>query len=250
MKKQKTLVDFIRGNYNWLIALTTVVALITSQIIRFVNYIKFEMYKGYFGLDITNINYGTSDLIYGTIISAMLLACFYSMLFCYKEIIPNLKNKKYGFLYINIVIILFVNYFFIIFNTQAKFNIKEYIILICAEVLILIFSSKMRKKYIDVIDKIKNKEDLKNYAIIMPFTFIFFILSISYLSIPNYNKNTEFRIINNNQVVVYYDDTDYIVLNCEIKGVSIKIYYGTQKRISSLDTETKKIKFDTVSMEK
>jgi len=252
MEYKEKIIGFMKENYSWVIAITTMVVLITSQVIRFVNYIKIEVYMKYFGLNIVNVNYNANNLIYDTIIAIIFLACFYSMLFCYKESIVNFKKKNYTFFVLNIVIIILVNCYYLIFNSYIGFNFRDFIILVFLEFAITIFLFKVEKRYLTKINETEDlnilKTYLKNYFLSLPFLIIILIIIISSLSVTNIQKIDEFRVINDKLVVLHYDNTDYLVLNCEVKGNVINIYYGTQKRVSSFNLETKINKFKRVNI--
>lgn len=67
-----------------------------------------------------------------------------------------------------------------------------------------------------------------------------FVLTFSLTGVKNY------RIINNNKVIVYSNSDYYLTLDCEIEDNKLIMYKGKQNKISTEDVYSELIEFDEV----
>lgn len=250
MKNNITL-KIIKDNYSWFIAILTLIAIATSQLIRFLNYIKISIFNDYFGLSLSSASYNSSDLFYDSIIGIVFLFCLYSMMLLYREVVIDYRNKNYIFLLFKSLTILFVNTIYLGIINKMNINIVDLTVLIFFEVIIILIIEKIFEKY-RLFEKNITKDNfkifIKNYFLFLPFALVMLLLCTTFLFKLNIQRIDKFRIIDENLVVLHYDGDNYIVMECEIINDTIKIYYGTQKRINSLNIETDFRQFSEVKV--
>lgn len=77
---------------------------------------------------------------------------------------------------------------------------------------------------------------------------MFLILILLFSNAFSFINNKEFRIINENKVVVYTTRDYYLLFNCKIINNEIKIYKGTQTKIDNINVESKLSVFKSVAI--
>ncbi len=60
--------------------------------------------------------------------------------------------------------------------------------------------------------------------------------------------NKEYRIINNDKVIVYTTNDYYLILDCEIRNNELIIYKGKQTKINNENVISKLISFDEIKL--
>jgi|GEM_PF-1460131 len=229
----------LQKNYGWIVALITGVGIITINVLKFIEYITSNIYFSYYGIDRNFYQYNNRGFIFDLCFSILFMFAFYSLCYCYKEIylIFTNKLKKKKTLFLNLAIIIFSNiYVLLAFNDG--FNLMESIIcfffLVVLEIISAIIISKTLDKSQDDSYAKNNINEIKSYLKLFPFLIIIMIFCMSLKSVIELRMQTEFRIINNNKVIVYSTEDYFLTLDCAIlKDGELKIYKGTQEKIKN-----------------
>ena len=88
------------------------------------------------------------------------------------------------------------------------------------------------------------KRDLINYFKVLPFILIFLIILHSTRIYINLAYQKQYRIINDNKVIVYSTNNYYITLDCEINDNQLTIYKGSQEKIENNNIKSQLTKFN------
>lgn len=248
-KENIHIIKVIRKNYTWIIAGLTFLGVIVSNGLKFIEFITGQTYFWYFGIDHNLYNYSDKNFIYGLCLSIIFILALFSVLYCFKQIEENIKKNeifKWENL-INILLILISN-FYIIITTPGQLNlisiIINIIILIIFEFMIsLIFFGK---------EKESTREQLKRYLInyikVLPFIIISLIIMNSFRTYLNLIYQKQYKIIDNNKVIVYSTNEYYITLDCDINNNELIIYKGNQEKIENDNVKSQLKKFNKVEM--
>ena len=123
----------------------------------------------------------------------------------------------------------------------------------------LVFKSennKKEKKQKNQKEKIKNGNVIKetksevviNYVKSLIFVTIIWIFCNSARVILNLELLKQYRIINDNKVIVYSNNDYYITLDCDIMNNELIIYKGHQEKINNTNVYSISKKFDKVTI--
>lgn len=239
----------IQNNYAWVIAGLTFLGVIVSNVLRFIEYITSQAYFLYFGIDHNLYNYSDKNFIYELCLSIIFILAFVSVFYCFKQIRENIKKKewlKWENL-INILLILISN-LYITITTPGQQNIMPIIITV---VILIIFEFIMsfiffKKEKESTQEQLKR--DLINYIKILPFIIIFLIVIKSSRIYLNLTYQKQYKIVNDNRVIVYSTNDYYITLDCDIDNNEIVIYKGSQEKIENNNVKSQLTKFNKVEM--
>ncbi|MGE5456509.1 MAG: hypothetical protein ACM3O4_05355 [Ignavibacteriales bacterium] len=231
----KKALEFFQKNYTWLIAVATVVGIIISNIFKFVEYITANVYFSYYGLNINLYKYDDRNFFYGLCLSLLFMLASYSLIYCIRQLYLDCKNKIFKFnRFISNFLVIAMSNIYIISISNIELTISNlsinFLVLVLFEFILSIIIFK-------VIPNENIKNDSKYYIItyfkLLPFLIIIFLVLVSIRAniLLFYNKN--YRIIDNNKVIVYSNNDYYLTLDCKIKKSSIVIYKGTQNKISN-----------------
>lgn len=249
-KQEKiSVTKIIQNNYAWIIAGLTFLGVIVSNVLRFIEYITSQAYFLYFGIDHNLYNYSDKNFIYELCLSIIFILAFVSVFYCFKQIRENIKKKewlKWENL-INIILILISN-LYITITTPMQQNLMSIIITV---IILIIFEFIMSLIFFKK-DKESTKEQLKrdliNYIKILPFIIIFLIIMNSSRIYLNLTYQKQYKIINDNRVIVYSTNDYYLTLNCDINNNEIVIYKGSQEKIGNNNVKSQLTKFNKVEM--
>ncbi|MBQ4262922.1 MAG: hypothetical protein IJB83_01590 [Bacilli bacterium] len=248
MKQDK--LKLIQDNYGWVLAIITGLGVFFTFCLKFLNYLYSKIEFGYYGLDYGMYVVEDIGIIFNFCFSILFALCFYSLCYCYYQIFKMIKNKKYEvkLLLENIILILLSNGY-IIFSSGIKISwlsvLLELFILLILEFIMTIIMCKIITKEVKKVDNIN---DFFNYIKKLPFVVLFLILLFIFSHTFSLVNNKEFRIINDNKVIVYTTNDYYLLLDCEITEKEIKIYKGTQTKIDNINVESKLIDFKKVNI--
>lgn len=246
---EKSVTKIIRENYAWVIAVLTFLGIIVSNALKFIEFITSKAYFLYFGIDHNLYNYVDKNFIYELCLSIIFILAFFSVFYCFKQIKENIKKRelfKWENL-INILLILLLN-LYIIITTPGQQNlisiiISVLIIVILEFIMSLIFFKKEKESTREQL-----KRDLINYFKVLPFILIFLIILHSTRIYINLAYQKQYRIINDNKVIVYSTNNYYITLDCEINDNQLTIYKGSQEKIENNNIKTQLTKFNKVEI--
>lgn len=248
-QKETSITKVIQNNYAWIIAGLTFFGVIVSNVLKFIEFITSETYFWYFGIDHNLYNYSDKNFIYGLCLSIIFILAFVSVFYCFKQIGENIKKKKWlkWENLINTSLILISN-LYIIITTPGQQNLISIIItvvilIIFEFIMSLIFFKKEKESTQEQL-----KRDLINYIKVLPFIIIFLIIMNSSRIYLNLTYQKQYKIINDNRVIVYSTNDYYITLDCDINNNEIVIYNGSQEKIENNNVKSQLTKFNKVEM--
>lgn len=240
---------FLQKNYGWIVAMITGISICTSFILRFIKYVYSFLYFNYYGISYGLFNNEELGMLYNFCTSILLILCFYSLIYCYKQLYDTFKNKeKSKTIIVNIFLILISN-LFIIFSSGVKISFWQFIlnilVLITVEVVVTIIFAKMIKKQKEDDEEPKS---FFNYLKLLPFYLILLIFIFSTNYLYSVMKNKSYNIIDDNKVIVYTTNDYYVILDCDIKDNELIIHKGNQTKINNENVESKLINFEKVKI--
>lgn len=101
-------------------------------------------------------------------------------------------------------------------------------------------------------EKESTREQLKRYLInyikVLPFIIISLIIMNSFRTYLNLIYQKQYKIIDNNKVIVYSTNEYYITLDCDINNNELIIYKGNQEKIENDNVKSQLKKFNKVEM--
>ena len=249
-KEKNSIVNVIKENYGWVIAVITVIGIVILNIFRFVEYINALFYFNYYGIDINLYKYYDQNFLYSLCLSIIFIIAFAFLLYCFKQIVDNIKNKKYFCKqnFINILLIILSNMYLVISTGTQQMNLLSYIvsfiIFIITEIILSILVFK--KLSVDNNQVINKKEIIIESFKKLSFFIILLILSIGIRTYSVLSLKNNYRVINNEKIIVYSTIDYYITLDCEINNNELTIYKGTQEKIDTENVYSKLNEFNKI----
>lgn len=249
-KEKNSIVNVIKENYGWVIAVITVIGIVILNIFRFVEYINALFYFNYYGIDINLYKYYDQNFLYSLCLSIIFIIAFVFLLYCFKQIVDNIKNKKYICKqnFINILLIILSNMYLVISTGTQQMNLLSYIvsfiIFIITEIILSILVFK--KLPVDNNQVINKKEIIIETFKKLSFFIILLIISIGIRTYSVLALKNNYRVIKNEKIIVYSTIDYYITLDCEIKDDELTIYKGTQEKIDTENVYSKLNKYNKI----
>lgn len=248
-KKIQKITNVIQENHTWVIALIAILGAFCLNISKFTEFLQAKVTFSYYGLDMGLYKYNDLNFFYEFCLSLIIISVFISMLCCGKQIRDNIKNKKYlnktnG----NNILTLFVSNIVLLFTTGAKLNWIGYFFNSVFLIIIEIFISYIVFK--EPSEKIQTlKEFFVDLCKKVPFLLVFLILYFCIVTYANISSKKEYRIINDNTVIVYSNNDYFLALDCEVNDDILIIHKGTQNKIVNTNVYSKLKKFDEIKVE-
>ena len=249
-KEKSSIVNIIKENYGWFIAVITVIGIVILNIFRFVEYINALFYFNYYGIDINLYKYYNQNFLYSLCLSIIFIIAFAFLLYCFKQIVDNIKNKKYICKqnFINILLIILSNMYLVISTGTQQMNLLSYIvsfiIFIITEIILSILVFK--KLPVDNNQVINKKEIIMESFKKLSFFIILLIISIGIRTYSVLALKNNYRVINDEKLIVYSTIEYYITLDCEINNNELVIYKGTQEKTDTENVYSKLNKFNKI----
>lgn len=240
---------FLQKNYGWMVALFTGLSVCLSFALRLLKYIYAKLYFDYYGISFGLFNMEELDVLYSFCISILLMLCFYSLIYCLKEIYDAIRSKLFNKKLLINVILVIVSNIVISFSFNIKTSVFQVLVcnllLIFMEILGLVLFSKINKKEIII----KNSyESYLSYLKFFPFYFILLILLFSISYVFSLTSNRSYNIIDDNKVIVYTATDYYVILDANIKNDKLIIYKGYQTKINNENVSSKLVEFKEVKI--
>ena len=250
-KKLNKILEFMQKNYTWIIAIFTGLGVIVSNILKFIEYLTGTVYFSYYGLDMNLYKYSDKGFIYSLCLSFLFILALISLLYCLYQIANNIKNKKYinKNNILNLLIIISSNLCIILSSSTKNSFISivvSFIVLIIIEIIISFIMFRKPKK--DKTTDVSLSEELLNYIKILPFALIILIILLMLKTQLSLIYRTNYRITDDNKVIVYSNNEYYITLDCEIKDNNLVIYKGTQEKIDNDGIHSTYKKFENIEV--
>lgn len=250
-RESVSITKIFRENYAWFIAVVTSLGVVALNILRFIEYISARAYFSYYGLDINLYKYYDQSFLYELCISLIFLYAVGSLMYCFKQLNFNFKNKKIKKsenLY-NIMIILSSN-FYLVLVTKGELSLLWMLIYFASflviEIAISYFAFRTNKH--NSTESVTFKDTIKNFIKYLPFVIILFIGSYFLKTYFGVMLKNEYRIIDENKAIVYSNNDYYLILDCEIDDDNLVIYRGTQTKINNINIQSKLKKFKSVKV--
>lgn len=248
-KKSKSITKLIKDNYAWVIAIATALGVIVINILRFIEYVTANAYFSYYGLNIQLYQYYDQNFLYELCLSIILLCALGSLLYCWKQFTVNLKKIKIfnkTNLY-NLALIILSN-FYLVFILKIEFKLiwVYFISLLVIEFIMSCIVFKKDKR--NYTENFSLKEEFTNFIKYLPFVIIIFIVSQFIKIHYELPLKREYRIIDENKVIVYSNNDYYLTLDCEINGETLIIYKGRQNKIDTTNVYSKLDKFKDIEI--
>ena len=252
-KRWNKILKFIQENYAWFIAVTTGLSVVVNNILKFIEYLKANVYFSYYGIDINLYQYSDQGFIYSLCVSILYLLALWSLLYCFHQTMINLKNKRFinKSNLINIVIILACN-LCLILTSNIKLDLSNiiinFILYVITELIgaIILFYSPSKNKRVS--EEISMREEFSNYVKILPFILMILIILSGIKTQISLENKRSYKIINNEKVIVYSNNNYYLTLDCEINDNNLIIYKGRQEKINNTGIYSIYTKFEGVEI--
>ncbi len=244
---ESELIVFLQKNYAWIATFTTGATIIITLILNFISYLQVSSYFAYFGLNMAFADYKDMGLVYETCFSFLLLICFYVTCYSLINIGKNFKFDRIKYLLFDGILIIASNAIICItnyFNVPSSSRLVNFLILLFLEITLGFFMNIIIKN--DVKSSKKSSDFPILYIKIFPFLIVLLIFSSIITMQLNYYNKKEFRIIDDDKVILYSTSEYYIISNCKIDNEEITIETNRQEKISTLNIKTETKKFGKV----
>ena len=249
-EKANKILDFMQKNCAWIIAVLTGTGVVTSYLLKFIEFLTAASYFSYYGLDINLYRYNDVGFFNNLSLSILFMLALISLLYYIYQTISNIKEKKWSKVFNknNISVILLSNsYITLLLNTHIteKSFWLDFLVLIIFEVIFSLMLFGKTKNKVEF-----NKEDFNLLNLLKRLPFAIIILIFLYVCYVNYDLNDRenYRIINENKVIVYSNNDYSLTLDCEIINDELIIYKGTQEKINNENVYSKYIEFNNVTV--
>lgn len=263
------IINLINQNYGWLIAIGSIFIAFITTIFKIIEYLQANTYFNLYGIDHSfyeSKNIGIFNTIFNNIIIVTLLTSGILSIYYYKKaknsykINKKKKKQKLAFsfkikrkikwykenkIYVISFILAntFLTYYILEERTLISF-IANFMMLLISEIFFIKMTSVEKIPANNTDYNIKN--DLIRILILLPiFCFIIIIFFTFSNKMIAFSKR-DYRIIDENKVIVYTNENYYIILDCKIEENNLIIYKGTQQKIENNQIPTQLIKFEKI----
>ena len=245
MNKKKFEIN--KKNLFFIISIASTILVALTSIFKFIEYVISTNYFSYYGLDINLYDYSRNGYVYYLIYSFLFMLASSSILFYVGDIYELIKNKiKTQYCRFKICIIILSNLFFVA-SLKNEINVLNIIIFGIVLVLIELVLYNMLKKEIN-----REFKDIKQaffeYIKILPILIIVFIIAICIQTNIKLKTNRNYRVIDENKIIVYTTNDYYLLLDCKIENNKIIIYKGRQEKVINNNINSYLRTFDDVEL--
>lgn len=248
IKSSNNILNDIKDFSPSIIGILTFLGVICFNILKFTEYIKAQFYFSYYGLDINLYKYFDQGFIYSLCLSIIFMLALCSLLFCIKQLMENYKGIKRLIPdnWENLLVILFSNIYIAYSYSLEKTIVNIGVVFLVNVIIEFILSCFIFKsiKY-----KENNlKQSLIDFLKILPFYLILLIISVGISDNLNLSLKKDYRIIEDNKVIVYSNSDYYLILDCKIEDDKLIIYRGKQNKIDTDNMYSELVKFEEVEI--
>lgn len=237
----------IKNNLTFIITVLTTIVIALASILKFIEYVISVAYFSYYGLDINLYDYSANSYVYYLVYSCLFILASYSVIFyvgdIYQLIVKRVKTPHYIF---KIIVVLFSNIYFI---SLLKIEISiltiflGFVILIITEYILYCYLKKEINS-----EKENFKQELIDYFKSLPIIIAVFLIALSAKTYIYLKNNHNYKIINDNKVIVYSNNNYYLLLDCKIESNKLIIYKGKQEKILNNNISSSLMNFDEVEL--
>lgn len=244
------IIEVIQKNYAWIIAGLTFLGVIVSNVLKFIEFITGQTYFWYFGIDHNLYNYSDKNFIYELCLSIIFILALFSVFYCFKQIKENIKkSEKFNCENLINILLIIISNFYISINTSGQLNL---ILIIVSVIILIIFEFMMSliffRKEKESSTQEQARRDLINYIKVLPFIIILLIIMNASRIYLNLTCQKQYKIIDNNKVIVYSTNEYYITLDCNINNNELIIYKGSQEKIDNNNVKSQLTNFSKVEV--
>lgn len=240
---KNSLIDFTKENIKWIASVFTAIGVVLSAVFHLIDYFYGKVFYTFYGLDyvLYEKNINLLAIIIEVLFSAII---FYLVLFLIRDEKGIVKNKVLNIILEKIFFPILFDYIMIIL--LSSFNIGVNMV---STVLIYLLQLILLKKILvfkDESDESFNQFDLKDVIFIVGFLLVYGWLFNFYV-INSLKNKEEYRILDENRVVVDVNKDYYITLKYEIdEEETMHIKRGTQELIDNKNIESELVKYEFV----
>lgn len=248
-KKEGLSLKLIKQNYAWVIAVVTAIGVLSINIFKFLEFIMALFYFNFYDLDLGLYKYTDQSIIYMLFIGIFVLILFYSVLHSMDLLRKNFKMSRAFFKAYEFELTEIAIFNFLIAGIYGiKYGFLSFILFFVIFVILEFIGSFIlfRNKNFSKLKGVKLKYLFLAILRILPGAICYVILSVAFVLTFSLTGVKNYRIINNNKVIVYSNSDYYLTLDCEIEDNKLIMYKGKQNKISTEDVYSELIKFDEV----
>ncbi len=265
------IIDYINENATGLGIISAVIIAILSNVLKVFAYVYYSGWFKYFDINKIYINISDKNF-YGIAVSASVCIIYFILNYIVYKIIAY-QDSKFKLLFGSFVIMGIINIVFIFFNNSYLFSKNDIvpIAIVCFIILPLLEYSfgiywgiatiirNRKKPHIQVlevqdekdisINNIKNNDTLRNLIIdivMIMALFSFYVVLFYEIGFFSAKRINTFKIIDNQYVVLYETENDYLSAECTIDSNTLKINKDKQICIDKADIITETMKFNSV----
>jgi hypothetical protein len=268
--KDIEIIEDINKNAAGIGILSAAIIAMVSNVFKLMAYSYYSGWFDYFEINKDYINVASENIFYDIVISISIVLILFTFNYIVYSAINNNKKKGFilAFIFIGTFNVIYLLFFTEYIQTINKFSLNDllgiiiscFIFLPIIELILgislgtinLIKNKKVKNKNTkaDDYDKRKNSFTVRQWLISIIVTIIIY-LPISY-GMGNYHakKINTYKTINNQYVVIYETESEYIIADCNISfnNSFLEINKSKQTYISKINVETEKILFKSVKL--
>lgn len=236
-------VDFLQKNYGWIIAIMSRFSIIFTFGVRVLKYLLGKIIFFYYGIDFDLYELSYDLFFLEVLLSMLFIIIFYlAIYYLYILFVKDRRHKFKNFLICLVLNVILLLYLFL----QLDLNKTQVFILIIFLIIIELIGVHSAKDVNNEDSVYDLKKYLKDLGSFLVFTIIFIYVSMGLCEWYNLKMNKEYRIVENDKVIVYISKDDYILLECKIKNNTLKIKKGNYTKVSNVNIKSELIEFDKV----
>ena len=239
----KKIINFMKEHCVWIITLLTFIGAILLTVLKFIEYMKSNLYFSYYGVDMNLYQFEDKNVLYELGLSLFLFIMAGIVFNCIWQIYNKSKNKNklnrsdWGTISL---IIIYDCIFTYACNSliDNDFNIINFILTFLLIIIIEIPVSNFIFNPVSQTMKV-TKEEIINYLKILPLLAIIFFFALSFVLLQPIAARKSYRIIDDKKAIVYTDNDYYLILDCEIVDSQEKIsnnnVYSVYKKFEKVE---------------
>lgn len=239
---EKNLINFAKDNIGWIATICTGVGFIVSALFRLIDYFYGKVFYDFYGLDFVlyEKNYNLISIILSGILIGIIFIIITKLLEAEKNTTKNMFFNK-GIKKIVLPFILNLMMIYLISDCGILVNILSSIILYIMQKILVRF---LYPRFDEEVNKgVFRLED----SVILVFVLFIYIMIFAFVIERDLENKKEYRILDENRVVVDVNKDYYITLKYEIDEEDIMhIKRGTQELIENKNIESELVKYEFV----
>lgn len=245
--RKSKFVKIMEEDSKWIFPIIAAIPVCITAFMKFVEYVHAFVYTNYYGFDMSFYNFPSKPYIYSLFLSILSMIPIFITLYAVYEMRDILHTKSkpkdwkrfWGYFIGTLVVNGIISCFSIKLSNLLLF-LSMIAFMYAYEYIFAIMISKAKKD-----TNVNIKKDAISFLICV-FALIAVLIGQNFLEEM---IRKDYRVVDNNKVVIYTDVDYYLTLDCEISNDNkLIIYKGTQSKIDNLDVSTELHKFDSVEV--